>query len=46
MSCLALANTESNTLYLVVFEAPEAEWDGAWKLGAQMMTTLGFDDEV
>jgi len=46
MSCLALANTETNTLYLVVFEAPEADWDTAWKKGAEMMKKLGFDDEV
>jgi hypothetical protein len=46
MNCLALANTETNTLYLVVFEAPEADWDTAWKKGAEMMKKLGFDDEV
>jgi len=29
---LAVANPKTNTLYLFIFESPQASWDEAWKL--------------
>jgi hypothetical protein len=43
---LTVANTKTNTLYLFIFESPEADWDAAWKLGKQIMDTLAIDDEI
>ena len=46
MHCLAFGNSETNTFYLFVFEAPKDKWDGAWKTGETIMKKLGIDDEV
>lgn len=43
---LMVANPETNTLYLFIFESPEAEWDMAWKTGQKIMDTLALDDEI
>jgi hypothetical protein len=41
-----VANPKTNTLYLIIFESPEAEWDMAWKAGQKIMDTLALDDEI
>jgi hypothetical protein len=46
MHCLAFGNTETNTFYLFVFEAPADKWQDAWKTGEVMMAKLGIDDEI
>jgi hypothetical protein len=43
---LAVANPKTNTLYLIMFESPEPEWDAAWKVGKQVMDMLALDDEI
>ena len=43
---LAVANEKTNTLYLFVFESPEAEWNTASKVGEQIMDKLALDDET
>jgi hypothetical protein len=46
MHCLAFGNTETNTFYLFVFEAPADKWEKAWEQGEVLMQKLGIDDEV
>ena len=46
MHTLAVANPTTNTLYLVIFESPEPEWDVAWKIGKQIVDMLALDDGV
>lgn len=36
----AIANTQTRTLYLIVFESPEPEWNDAWTIGRAMMAGL------
>ena len=43
---LMVANPKTNTLYLFIFESPEAEWETAWKTGEKIMDTLVLDDEI
>ena len=45
MHALTVANPKTNTLYLFMFESPEADWPAAWKLGKPIMDTLALDDE-
>ena len=43
---LAVANPKTNTLYLVIFEGPESDWDAAWKLGKQMVDMLPLEESI
>jgi hypothetical protein len=43
---LAVANPKTNTLYLLIFESPEPDWDSAWKLGKQIVDKLVLDDNI
>ena len=43
---LTVANERSNTLYLMMFESPEASWDAAWAKGRVMLEKFLLDDEV
>ncbi len=40
---LALANTKTDTLYLLTFESPEQDWADAWPLGEVMVRQLVLD---
>ena len=40
---LALANTKTDTLYLLTFESPEKDWAEAWQLGKVMVRALVLD---
>ena len=40
---LALANAKTDTLYLLTFESPEADWPDAWALGEVMVRELVLD---
>lgn len=42
---ITLANPKTNTAYLILFEAPEAEWDTAWKTGETILRQFMLDDE-
>ncbi len=46
MQFLVLANTATNTLYIIQFESPEKEWQEAWKMGKVIMEKLALDDDV
>jgi hypothetical protein len=43
---LMVANPQTNTLYLFIFESPESEWNSAWKIGKQIMDALAIDDDI
>lgn len=43
---LIVANPKTNTLYLLIFESPEPNWDSAWKLGKTIFDSLALDDET
>ena len=43
---LMVANPKTNTLYLLIFESPEASWDSAWKIGKQILDSRVVDDEI
>lgn len=44
MNTLAMGNSTTNTLYVLWFEAPEAEWDAAWKIGEPIQRQFVLDD--
>ncbi|GAB3581471.1 hypothetical protein [Hymenobacter daeguensis] len=42
----AIANTTTDTFYLLIFESPEKDWPQAWKLGEEMIKQLRLDANV
>jgi hypothetical protein len=46
MHALAVANTKTDTLYLLIFESPAPDWDTSWKIGKEMMDAVKFDDGI
>lgn len=42
----AIANTSTDTFYLLLFESPEQDWPQAWKLGEEMIKQLRLDAGV
>lgn len=42
---LSMANPKTNRVYVMSFEAPEAEWKAAWAIGQPMLETFIIDDE-
>ena len=45
MVVLAISNSKTNALYLLIFESPEARWKKAWEKGEKMMKLFVLDDE-
>jgi hypothetical protein len=43
---LLIANNKTGTLYLVLFEAPTAEWVETWKIAEPMLQLLYIDDSI
>lgn len=43
---LAVANSNTNRLYLLIFESPASEWESAWNLGKIILDNFGFDDRI
>ena len=43
---LLVSSPQTNTLYLIVFESPESNWDAARAIGKQIMDQLALDDEI
>jgi hypothetical protein len=46
MVTLAVANSQTNTLYLLIFESPQQDWDAAWELGKQIMDMLPLEESI
>ena len=44
MSMLALGNTQTDTLYVMWFEAPADQWDEAWQTGEVLMSGFALED--
>lgn len=42
---LAIGNSRTNTLYLLMFESPGAGWKAAWSKGETMLKDFLLDDE-
>jgi hypothetical protein len=42
----AIANTTTDTFYLLIFESPEKDWPQAWKLGEEMIKQFRLDAGV
>lgn len=40
---VAIANTATDTFYLLIFEAPEPEWETAWQKGELMLRQIVFN---
>jgi hypothetical protein len=45
MVVLAIWNSKTNALYLLIFESPEARWKKAWEKGEKMLKLFVLDDE-
>ncbi|OWY71629.1 hypothetical protein B7486_08070 [cyanobacterium TDX16] len=43
---VAIANDETDTLYIITFGAPKADWKTAWKKGKRMVGMFILDDDV
>ncbi|MDP3786870.1 MAG: hypothetical protein Q8R05_04895, partial [Candidatus Omnitrophota bacterium] len=42
---LALGNDKTGTVYLCVFESPEAEWKNTWPIGTTIADNLALETE-
>ena len=40
---IILANTKTNTIYIVIFRCPEKSWSRSWPTGKTILNMLGFD---
>jgi hypothetical protein len=43
---LALANPKTNTVYLILFEAPTSQWEKEWPAGEEILGAMLLDDDV
>ena len=43
---LAIANQDTGTLYVIVFEGPAASWDSAWQQGEPMLKLFLLDSDI
>ncbi|HEY4231421.1 MAG TPA: hypothetical protein VGO79_14730 [Thermoanaerobaculia bacterium] len=43
---LAIGNSKTDTLYILMFESPDATWDEAWKKGEVILGNFRLDDEI
>lgn len=43
---LTIGNSQTNTLYLIIFESPDSQWDDAWEKGEVMLKDFLLDDEI
>jgi hypothetical protein len=46
LQVLAIGNSRTNTLYLLIFESPEKDWDAAWVKGQKVLESFLLDDEI
>lgn len=45
MVVLAIGNSRTDALYLLIFESAEARWKKAWEMGEKMLKLFVLDDE-
>lgn len=43
---LNVGNAKTGTLYILIFEAPEAEWEEAWSSGEAIMRAFSLDQGI
>ena len=43
---LVFLNTGTKTVYLVLFESPEPEWEENWRTGEKLTQMIGFSDDI
>jgi hypothetical protein len=43
---VVIANDATDTLYTLIYGAPEDEWSNAWKIGKKMLGFFQLDDDV
>jgi hypothetical protein len=41
---IASGNDRTGTVFVVIFESPEAEWNEAWKIGQALLRTLSINE--
>ena len=41
---LFIRNQDTDTLYVITFESPVAEWQEAWTVGKPILDRMGLDD--
>lgn len=41
---LFVRNRNTDTLYVITFESPDAEWQQAWAVGRPILDSMGLDD--
>ncbi len=46
MAVEMVANRNTNTFYLIIFESPIDTWDIEWNNGMKILDTLVLDDEI
>jgi hypothetical protein len=46
MNVLGIGNSRTQTVYILIFESPEATWDEAWKKGETTLKYFLLDDEI
>ena len=44
MVVLAISNSKTNALYLLIFESPAARWKKAWEKGDKMLRLFKIDE--
>jgi hypothetical protein len=44
MHVLAIGNSRTNTLYVIMFESPESKWKDAWPKGRLILEDFALDD--
>lgn len=43
---ILISNIKTNTMYFILFETPEDEWEINWKIGEKILDLFGIDDEI
>jgi len=43
---LAIGNEQTGTVYVLIFEAPVASWDAAWKVGEPILKKFSIDTDI
>ncbi|MDP3980992.1 MAG: hypothetical protein Q8Q33_06255 [Chlamydiota bacterium] len=41
--CLAMGNDDTGTLYIILFESPQPEWEENWKIGSIILDNIALE---